>query len=138
MNIKVLKVGSKRSEKGNFTQLGLQVVEWNAAEELSLLNRKDWGIYTDSPWVRIELQSEVTIRLTIEGVSFAATMQRAKLSRVSTEASAKITLVLQKDICEADMLLSALVGAKNEDGVPCSYYCEVSEEQLAANLEGEE
>jgi len=138
MNIKVLKLAAKRLETGNFSLLALQVIDWKPQEEFALLGRKGWGIYSDSPWLRFELQSEVAVNLSIDGISFAATMQRAKLARPSIEGHPKITLLLQKDICEADMHLSALVGSRDEDGQPISYFCAVSGEQIQAELEGVE
>jgi hypothetical protein len=138
MEVKVLKVAAKRKDEKNLTLLSLQVRNFTPAEQRAFLGRSNWGTYSDCPWVQFVLQVQQALQFNIDGIQFAATIERVKFSRSATDESAKITLQVQKDICEADLMLSAMVGAKDEEGVaPLFYYCALSGEQLQAQLADE-
>lgn len=138
MECKVLKVAAKRSDKGNFTQVYLQVSQFSVQEQQAFLGRSNFGVYSDSPWLKFELEIERALQLSVDGIEFWATLQRVKLSRPNLAISSKVVLQLQKNICEADLLLSTLVGTRDEEGAWCVYDCEITCSQIEANLEGGE
>jgi hypothetical protein len=136
MIVKILKVASKRNKTGNFTEVVLQVDTYNQEEQALFLGRGSWGVSAESPWVQYALEIGRAVDFVISGIEFAGTIQRAKLQRPDIAGACKTTLVIQKDICEADMHLSAMVRARNEEGEMLSVFCSIVGFQI--ELEGGE
>jgi len=138
MNVRILKVAAKRTADGNFTNIDLQAMDISLAELKAILHRPNWGVGQDSPWLKLELQTQASFEFDLDGIAFTATVTRAKLSRPDVGEQEKVVFCLQKNICAADMALSSMVGACDEvGGEPIFYGCEITSEQMQAELGGD-